>query len=185
MAERHGFEQRRSLAAPRTFDQRLRSFGREDHVVAIDRDAPHAVCLTEARDPIARLAQPDVEMTRVEVVLANEQHGEIQDCGEVQRFVEGAFLARAIAEIAHRYAAVGVHLRRQARAHRDRDGCADERNAAVESDLAAEQVHRAAHAARDAILLPEDLREQAVDIAAERKEVRVGAMPAEHAIARC
>ena len=54
---------------------------------------------------VSRFGELERRAHRVEVVLANEQHRELPQRGEIQRFVELAFGDRAVAEEARRHRA--------------------------------------------------------------------------------
>ena len=93
--------------------------GGRDDVVAVDRDVVDAVAggaLLERRRVLGRRGRE----LGVAVVLAEEDHRQLPDRGEVDRFVERAVRDRAVAEERDRDAAVVAQLRRGRGAHRDR-----------------------------------------------------------------
>lgn len=98
---------------------------------------------------------------RPAVVLADEEHRQAPERGEVERLVEGALVGGALAEEGHGDGLGARHLRRQRGAAGRRQAGADDA-AAAEAVLGVEQVHVAALAAAQPGDLAEDLRCHAV-----------------------
>ena len=148
--------------------------------------------LGEAGNAVVGLAQRDVQVARIEVVLAHEQDGKAVDGGEVHRLVQHAFLAGAVAEVAHAdrerpigepaVGTRGVEPRGKAGADRHRNGRAHDRHRAVKPVLAAEEMHGPAHALGRTVASAQHLGDQGVEVAAHGKVVGMGAVRAEHAI---
>ena len=94
------------------------------------------------------------------IVLADEQHRQLPDAGQVQPLVEGAIVHRTVAEERHRHA-VGLQQHETvAGAGGLEDARADDAAGAHQADLRGEQVHAAAPAARAAGLAAEQLGDQ-------------------------
>jgi hypothetical protein len=56
----------------------------------------------------------DRRVFHVEIVLADEDHRQLPDRGEIQRLVERADIGRAVAEEAHRDVVLALYCARQA-----------------------------------------------------------------------
>ena len=112
----------------------------------------------------------------VAVVLAEEDHRQLPDGGEVQRLVEGALRRRAVAEEGHRHAAVGPQLRRRRRPHRDRQARGHDAVGAEDPELRVGDVHGAAAAAVGALVLAHQLGEHPGRVQALGQAVAVAAV---------
>lgn len=128
-----------------------------DHIHAID-------CL--AADRVARCLGVDVDFRLrslqrgahgIAIVLAHEQHRELPQGGEIEAFVELAFGDRALAEEAGSDSRLAAQTIGQGKTDGQRQSASDDRIAAVEVRIAAEQVHRAAPPARAPFRLAEHL----------------------------
>ena len=125
-----------------------------DDVHAVDRVAGDAISRGLAVDVGLGLGPLQRRAHRVEVVLADEQHRQLPQRGEVHAFVELALGDRAVAEEAGGDRVAALHLVAKRDADRERQPAADDGVAAVEPGRAVEQVHRAAAAAAAAFCLP-------------------------------
>ena len=112
----------------------------------------------------------------VAVVLAEEDHRQLPDGGEVQGFVEGALRHRPVTEERHGHAAVGAELRRRRRPRRDRQAGGDDAVGAEDPELRVGDVHGAAAAAVRALVLAHQLGEHPGRVQALGQAVAVAAV---------
>ena len=120
---------------------------------------------------------------RVAVVLDDEEDRTESlfppQTGHVHRFVEGADVHRAVAEVADADA-IGLAIAQRVRgAGGEREMSADDSVSAVEAVLRIEEVHRAALPLRDAGRFSEELRHDAARIGAEGEGVGMIAIAGE------
>ncbi len=118
------------------------------------------------------------------VVLADEQHRQFPNAGEVQAFVERAIVHRAIAEEGDGNAVAVEQLETVAGAGGLEDAGADDAAGAHQPDFGGEKVHAAAAAARTAGLPAIQLGDQLARWQSLRQSVTVAAMCAEHRVVR-
>ncbi len=147
-------------------------------------------------DPVRGGAVGDAGHTRhpaavaelgVDVVLADEDDGQVPDRGEVHGLVEGALVDRAFAEEGDGDAFLAQQLAREARADREREAGADDRVRADDPVGGVRHVHRAALAAAEAIGAGEELGHHPVDVDALRQAVAVATVGGRQvvAVAQC
>ena len=179
-----GLDQRRPLAGAGALGRLLHRQPDREDVVAVDRDARHAVgCALVA---ISGLSVIDLQRRRgrVEVVLADEHRRRLLHRGEVQPLVEAAVVGGAVAEEGDADV-VGPAL---PGAHADADGMADAGSddavGAEQPDRAVVEMHGAAAAAADAVRLAEQLGHDAAGIGALGERMAVAAMRRGHPVGR-
>ncbi len=95
----------------------------------------------------------------IPVVLAEEDHRELPDGGEVQGLVEGALRHRAVTEEGHRDAPVAPELRGRGRPRRDRHAGRHDAVGAEDPELRVGDVHGPTPAAVRALVLAHQLGE--------------------------
>src|SRR6185312_13644833 len=110
------------------------------------------------------------------VVLADEDGLRLPELREVERFVEGADVGRAVAEEGDRDAWLVPHLEGEAGAGDRRQAATDDRVRTQVAALEVVEVHRAAVAARAAFDLAVELGHDGVRRGAARERVTVRAM---------
>ena len=120
-----------------------------------------------------RLRALEARAHRVEIVLAEKQHGQLPQRGQIQRLVKLALGDGAVAEEARRDPRPLLHLVGEREPDRDREAAADDGVAAVEAGLRVEHVHRSAAAAAAALLLAVHLRHEPVGRDAARQRMTV------------
>src|SRR5947209_6729017 len=99
---RLGLDERRAFAVPRAFDGLPRNSIHIQRVRAIRDDTRNAVT-RRARSDIPNVHHRDGwRELAVLVVLAHEDYRELERRRQVERFVEAAFVGRAIAKETHR-----------------------------------------------------------------------------------
>ena len=141
-AVRGGLHDHGTASGARGLDDRGHRGGGGDDVVAVDRDVLEAVtdrALLERRR-VLRVGRRELG---VAVVLAEEDHRQLPDRGEVDRLVERAGRHRAVTEERHRDAAVAPQLRRGRGADRDRKPGPHDPVGAEDADHRVGDVHRA------------------------------------------
>ena len=110
------------------------------------------------------------------VVLADEQHRQLEQRGDVHRLVADAFLERAVAEERHRDRAIAALLAGIAGADRERDAAADDRGGRNEPERRIAQMQRAAASAVEPPARPKISASAARRIGAARDHMAVVAM---------
>src|SRR5712692_11443694 len=110
-------DQCRALAAARAVHGRRGRAMNRKGVVAVHDHARNAVCLRPTVDLHGRLALLERREGGPEVVLAEEDHRQPLEHGEVEALVPGAFLDGAVAEDRHRDLGAPEHLVGQRAAH--------------------------------------------------------------------
>ncbi|MNP45729.1 hypothetical protein D3C76_1396740 [compost metagenome] len=94
-----GLDQGRAAAVAGTLDGVARDCPHGQRIITVDRNTRHGVAGGAIRDARAGRAVFILGMFGVAVVLADKYHRELPHRGQVERFVEGADIARAVAEI--------------------------------------------------------------------------------------
>ena len=160
--------------------------GAIDHVgvVAVDHDLLEPI----GRGAVAgrmlhRRHVADRRVLHVEIVLADEDHRQLPDRGEVQRLVERADVGGAVAEEAHRHVVLLLVLRAPGGAAGDRQVRADDGVGAHHAVLLGGQMHRAALAAHQAVVALHQLAQHLLDRHAAGQRVGVAAIGAERQVA--
>ena len=164
-----------SLAGARPLDRLARRVPHLEEIVAVDPPRGQAVGLA-ALDQIARARPGAGRGFGVAVVLEHEDRRQMPDLGEVHALERGALIGAAVADERDRDAAGLQGLGGQRRAADQRRAAADD---AVRAHHALGQigdVHRAALAAAQPVLAPEDLGHHGLGIAALGDAVAVAAV---------
>ena len=169
----------------RAFAKRgLRRAKHDVGVVAVDDDALEAVARRAVGGGMLdRRHLADRRVFHVEVVLADEDDGQLPDGGEIERLVECADVGGAVAEEADRDILFAEILRAPGRAAGDRQMRADDGVGAEHVVLDRGQMHRAALAAHEPDVAQHQLAEHAFHRGAARQGVSVSAIGAEGFVA--
>ncbi len=125
----------------------------------------------------------DRRVFHVEIVLADEDDGQLPDRGEIQRLVEGADIGGAVAEEAGRDVVLALVLRAPGGAAGDRQMRADDGVGAHHAVLDRGEMHRAALAAHQAVVALHQLAQNFLDRHAAGERVGMAAIGAEAQIA--
>lgn len=96
-----------------------------DDVVAIDHFARHAVAARFGVNISHAFSARQRRTHDIEIVLADDQHRQMPQRGEVQAFVEFAFIDRTLTEEAGRRRVTALHVIAERRADRQRQTAAD------------------------------------------------------------
>ena len=171
-------EQRRARPFARSFDRFAGRLVHGHRVHAVDDDAGHAVTGRAVGDVDDRLVVGLRRVFAVAVVLADQDRRQLVERGHVRRFVEGAFVDRAVAEERNGDVFGLPELLRERGADRDRRTAADDAVCAEHAELHVADVHAAAFAFAVAGGAAVELREHAVELAAFGDQVAVAAMRA-------
>ena len=131
---------------------------------------------------ISRLTHIEWRVDRIEIVLTDEEHGQMMHGCEVHALVENAGLGRGVAEENHRDRGAILQHRSERGSDADRDRAADDRNAAEEIDGEIDEVHRAAFARGTAVDLAIELGEHRAQTAALADVVSVRTMGADDVV---
>ena len=169
-------QQRRPIAGPRPRDRFAGVAIDFEHVVAVDDLAGNRVALRAHRDILDRGHGLHRGEFAEAVVLADENHRQFPDRGEVERFVKGALVGGAVAEEAGGDVVAPRDLRGQRRAGRDRQARADDPVGAQDAEREVDYVHRAALALAVAFALAVELGHHAVEPATLGDQMAVAAM---------
>jgi hypothetical protein len=138
-------EERRPAAAPRTLHRFASQLVNRFDDVAIDEFVPgQAVGPTAPRDTRVAGRVGKRHLGGELVVLADEQHRQLPDRGQVQALVEGAVVHGPVPEERHGHPVRLQQLETVARAGRLEDARADNPAGAHQADFGGEQVHAAA-----------------------------------------
>jgi hypothetical protein len=113
-AIRHAFEKVWALAGAQSIDRIFRRGVNVENIVAVDALRGHL----EGARAIAQIGSRSLPhahraFSRIKIVLANEQHRQLLDGGEIQRLIKGAFVHRSFAEKCHCDAIALVHMKRE------------------------------------------------------------------------
>ena len=152
---------------------------REPHgedIVAVDRDARHAVAVGLAGDLGVEGDRFERRGRRVEVVLAHEHRRRPVDRCEVEALVESAMVGSAIAEERHSDVVPSLLAGAHADADRMPDAGADDAVGAEQAHRLVVEVHGAATAAADPVGLAEQLRHDPPGFGALGQRMAVSAM---------
>ena len=115
----------------------------------------------------------------IAVVLADEEHWQPPQRGEVQRFVERASARRTVTEEHHADVLLALRLRRPRSARGEGKIACHDTGRAQHAVRCIDQVHRAAATAAQAIFATENLGERGLKIASLGKHVAVATMARE------
>ena len=94
-AKRHCFDQRGSTAASCTIDGLSRRAVHRHRIVTIHVNTLYAVACRAIGDPAHRSAGAQRSVFRIEVVLADEYHGQFPHRGQIQRLMKGTYIVDA------------------------------------------------------------------------------------------
>ena len=159
-----GLDQRRAFAGAGAFGCLLHGKPDGERIVAVDGDPDHAVAGGTLGDFWVERDGLERSRGRIEVVFADKDGRRALDGREIQRFVKGAVVRRAVAEEGDADI-VGAFL---TRAHADTDGMADagadDAVGPEEADGPVIEVHGAAAPAADAIGPAEKLGHDATGV---------------------
>ena len=145
-------------------------------VHAVDDDARHAIAAGPIGDVDDRLVARLRGELAVQVVLADEDHGQRVERGHVRRLVEGAFVRRTVAEEADRdLVALAVPVGERG-ADGDGDAAGDDAVRAEHAELEVRDVHAAALAVAVAGRLAEQLRVHQPEVPSFGDDVAVPSM---------
>jgi len=136
----------------------------------------HAVCRSEGGDALSSRHRATVGELRVAVVLADEQHRQIPDSGQVRRLVEGALVDGSLAEKGDRHAVTAEQAAGERRACCKRQARSDDRVRAENALARVGNVHRAALALAEPRRLAEELGHGGVEVRSFCKAVTVAAV---------
>src|SRR5215467_2348523 len=172
------------LVAAGTLHRATYALADGQHVHPIHRLAVDAVGLGEA--PNLRLSEGAVDgrTHRVAVVLADEDHGQLPEGGEVERLVELALGHRAVSEVAEHDLVAALVLDGETRSGGQGQVRAHDTVAAQEVDALVEEVHRAALALGKSVPAAEELGHHAPGIGALGDAVAVLAVGRDHVVLR-
>ena len=158
-------EEGRAAAAARAFAGLPHGEPDREHIVAVHRDARHAVGGGFRGNVGIERHRPEGGGRRIEVVFANEHHRGVLHRGEIQRLVEIAMVAAAIAKKGDADVVAALLARRHTGAGGVADAGGDDAVGAEQANRAIIEMHRAAAAAADAVDLAEQLGHDALGIA--------------------
>ena len=123
-----------------------------------------------------RLARGEVGVDRIKVVLADEDHWQFMERGEVGGFVERPLLDRRVPKKGHGDRSAVRLFHRKRSAHCDRDAARNDRQAQKHAHVGIQQVHRPTPAATTTCGFSMEFSEHAFEVAALRKVVHVRSM---------
>ena len=169
-------EERRAAAAAGAFAGLLHGEPDGEHIVAVHRNARHAIGGRFRGNVGIEGHRAEGGGGRIEIVFADEHHGGVLHRGEIQRLVEIAVIAAAVAEEGDADIVTALLPCRHAGAGGVADAGGDDAVGAEQADRAIIEVHRAAAAAADAIGLAKQFGHDALWIAALGEGVAVAAM---------
>ena len=152
-----GFDQYRPVARLDPGPGPLHGLAHRHHVHAVDLDRGHREPLSPRAEPRLARGLGDVGGDAVEVVLDEEDDGQVVEGGHVEGFVGRAVLHRAVAEEGDGEVAALPQLLGQRVAHRLRRVAADDGVGAEHAGLVPAHVHGAAAPAAIAWREPHDL----------------------------
>ncbi len=138
-------DERRSPAFPNGLDRFLHGGGRGDYVVAVHGHVVDSVSRRPLLQRHGMLGRRRRELG-VSVVLAEEDHRQLPDGGQVQRFVERALGHRPVTEERHRHAAFPSELGGGSCSHRYRQAGGHDAVGSEDADARVGDMHRAAAA---------------------------------------
>ena len=138
-------------------------------VLAVDDAAVHRVGGAPRRQVGDRRGAVEAAVLGVDVVLDDEQHRQLPGRGQVEPFVEGADVRRAVAEDRHGDVVAAEHLGGVRRPGCDRDAGADDGERRQQPHRRGAQVHRPAAATEAAHRPAGDLAEHLVRRQPERQ----------------
>jgi len=147
-------------------------------VVAVTVHGKHPMCTGDVGQGPVRLTLTQRRVDRIQVVLANEDHGKFVQRGEICAFVKHAFLDRGVADEGDGYLATAFAFVCEGAADSDWDRTGNDGNARHHALFDVHEVHGPAPAANAASGLAADLGEHTLQIAALGEIVRMTAMGA-------
>src|SRR5262249_19947998 len=152
-----GLDEGRALAAARAADRLAGGLVDREQILTVHRDAGHAEAAGARGDVAARDRVLRRSRLGVAVVLADEDHRQLPDAGQVHAFERRTLVRGAVAEEADRHLVGALALRRQARAAGQRRPAADDAVGAQHALADVGDMHRAALALAGAGGLAVDL----------------------------
>src|SRR5262245_3826919 len=172
------------LVAAGTLHRATYTLADGQHVHPVHRLAVDAVGLGEAPDLRLGEGAGDGRAHRVAVVLADEDHGQLPEGGEVERLVELALGHRAVSEVAEYDLVATLVLDGESRPGGQGQVRAHDTVAAQEVDALVEEVHRAALALGKPVPAAEEFGHHAPGIGALGDAVAVLAVGRDHVVLR-
>jgi len=142
-----------------------------EHVLPVDHVTRHVVRRAALVDVVDGRRALERGAHAVAVVLDDEDAGQLPERGHVERLVEGPGVHHRLAHEAGDDLVAAAVLDGEAHAGRDGHMATDDAVPAEEAELLVEHVHRAALAARAAILPPEQLRHDGARCHAPRERL--------------
>jgi hypothetical protein len=173
---RLALDQRRAAAAAGARDGGPRCGNHGGQIIAVDRHTWHRVRRCAVGHVRHGHRAGDVHRHPVLVVLADEDDRQLPDRRHVERFVEGTFVRRAVAEEHHADTILFLHGDAHADAYGDRQATGHDAVGAEIAALDIGDVHRAAAPAAVPVFLAEELGEHACGIGALGDAVPVPAV---------
>src|SRR5215471_1473680 len=163
----HEFEERRAPLVANVGNRLCGSrVDRLDQLTVVLR-SPDAMSMHQfGNGAVSRLPRVEQRVHRIEIVLANEEHGQPMDCRKVYALMKDAGLGRCIAEENDRDAGAILQHRAEGRTNTDRDRTADNRHATEKVHRQVDEMHRAALARGAAVDLAVELGEHRAQAAA-------------------
>src|SRR3990170_5160578 len=175
-------DENRALPCARLLDGFPRSLAHGEKVVAIDGAVRNTVSLGVLREAFDFRVRGERRELGIAVVLADKDHRQFPETGDVERLMKRSGLAGAVAEEHHGELAFLLLLGGEGSAKSKWNGATDDSGGGDESTFFGGDVHRAALAGAVAGGAAGDLRHQAIDIRALGDGVAVRTMAAENIV---
>ena len=135
-----------------------------------------------APDGVQRPPLVDMHVARVEIVLADEDHRQLQAGRQIQTLVKASFLGGAVAEVGHGHLPAAAVADLQTGPHRMGDGRGHDGCGPRETQLRRDQMHGAAASPGTAGAAAEDLGHHFPQVATLGQVMAVRAMGAEDVV---
>src|SRR5208282_5524404 len=165
-AKSTAFNKSRAHAIAGSIDGAHRGVPYCENIVAVNSDGRHAVQLPCAVNVVTYAPLRQMQVTRIEVVLADKQHRQPVQSRDIQCFVKVTFLGCAVAKERNGDSAIVAYFRCQRRTRCQRNRSGDQRHGSKYPDLWSTDVHRASASLRASSRTAKDFRHQSPDIAA-------------------
>ncbi len=181
-AHGHGFDEYRPFAASYLLDHLLHAIVESHRVVAVELDPFEAVGFGAAGEVLAGGVLGNRRVFAYLVVLAEENHRQIPQPGQVHGLVDGADAGGAVTEVTDGDVAGAAHLVRQSQAVGDRGVAADDGGGQHRAGPRIGDVGGATLALVDAVNTPQRFGKQALEGDAFRNLVVDAPVDGEHAV---